>query len=214
MRKMTMNTRRNRTSGFTLIEILIALTVLVIGLVGILALFPVGIKSSKSAVEDSTTSILAESIKSSIIQSFRLAPPQPAGGSTPIQYYHDGVASGVEFSLPAAAGTPTWVPLNSTGSMAGDFVFQVGADQNYPNDLPALAAADLEDADLDVNPYVQYFFKFSIDKVSAASVDNLYLIVMYIYRQYKTADAGGGAGWPNGDANEAVNVFSTMVASN
>lgn len=44
--------------NFTLIEILISLTVLMIGLVDILALFPTGISSSKSAVSDSFAATL------------------------------------------------------------------------------------------------------------------------------------------------------------
>ncbi len=51
---------RHRTQGFTLIEILLALSILVIGLVGILAIFPIGLNSSRSAVEQSQAAILAQ----------------------------------------------------------------------------------------------------------------------------------------------------------
>ncbi|MBI4614225.1 MAG: prepilin-type N-terminal cleavage/methylation domain-containing protein [Planctomycetes bacterium] len=218
-------TCRARKGGFTLIEILIALTVLVVGLVGILALFPVGISSSKSAVEDSTTSILAESIKSSIIKSFRLGPPQDPNNPTPIQYYHDGVPAGLTFALPASGDLDgTWVPLEATGpAPAGEPVFQVGLDApGMPNELPAVDATQGEDGDMDINTYSQYYYKFQVTKVTSANVDNLYLVVMYIYRQYNDSAAWVGdskapyhsVNNPGGDRNEVVNVFSTMVASN
>ena len=50
--------RRNQAEnnlGFTLIEILISLTILVIGLVGILALFPTSIRSSRDSQDNSGT---------------------------------------------------------------------------------------------------------------------------------------------------------------
>ncbi len=52
--------------GFTLVEILLAVAILVIGLLGILALFPVAIYSSKKSIEETTASLLAQSVEQSI----------------------------------------------------------------------------------------------------------------------------------------------------
>lgn len=63
--------RRNTRAGFTLIEILIALVVLFIGIVGIIALFPIGIKATRASVEDTNSALIAESIHHAIIIAMR-----------------------------------------------------------------------------------------------------------------------------------------------
>jgi len=55
-----------RESGFTIIEILIALVVLSIGLLGILAVFPAAIKKTSEVVQQTTAAMIAESVRSSI----------------------------------------------------------------------------------------------------------------------------------------------------
>ena len=47
-------------AGFTLVEIMIALVILVVGLLGVLALFPVGMTASKRAGDISQAGILAQ----------------------------------------------------------------------------------------------------------------------------------------------------------
>ena len=54
--------KRRREGGLTLIEILLALLVMVLGLLGILAVFPPTLQSSRESVEETTAAILAESI--------------------------------------------------------------------------------------------------------------------------------------------------------
>ncbi|MCK4326682.1 type II secretion system protein [bacterium] len=49
-----------RSKGFTLLEIVIALAILVIGLVGVLALFPTGLRASKRAGDFTTAAILGQ----------------------------------------------------------------------------------------------------------------------------------------------------------
>lgn len=60
----------NRTfkykSGFTLIEVVFALAVLLIGLVGVLALFPVGLTASKKAGDYTTAALVAEQVIANI----------------------------------------------------------------------------------------------------------------------------------------------------
>jgi len=65
----------SREKGFTIIEILIAMVVLSLGLVGILGVFPAGIKKTAEIVEDSNAAIIAESIQNSVelaLQSARI----------------------------------------------------------------------------------------------------------------------------------------------
>jgi RHS repeat-associated protein len=102
---------------FTLIEQMIDITTLTIGMVGIIALDPVGIQNSKDAVEDSTSAILAESVKSAIIQSMKLKPdnePEVPFFNFPLQdpcWPFEVPDVEVEFDfnvdpVPGGAGTP------------------------------------------------------------------------------------------------------------
>src|SRR5574341_2477559 len=52
--------RRSHVKGFTLIEIIISLGILAIGILGIMALFPVGLDSQKRALDYSNLVGLAE----------------------------------------------------------------------------------------------------------------------------------------------------------
>lgn len=55
-----------RNRGFTIVEILIAMTVLSIGLLGILAVFPAGIKNTAKVVEDTYAAMVTESVRNSV----------------------------------------------------------------------------------------------------------------------------------------------------
>ena len=64
-------TRARRRDGFTILEIMIATAILTLGLVGILALFPVAIQMGKDVVETSTSVVIAESVADSIREGMR-----------------------------------------------------------------------------------------------------------------------------------------------
>lgn len=53
-------------SGFTILEIMIATAILTLGLIGILALFPVAIHSGKQIVEKSTAVVVGESVAEAV----------------------------------------------------------------------------------------------------------------------------------------------------
>jgi prepilin-type N-terminal cleavage/methylation domain-containing protein len=55
-----------KESGFTIVEILIALVVLSVGLLGILAVFPAGIRKTAEIVQETTAATIAESVRSSV----------------------------------------------------------------------------------------------------------------------------------------------------
>ncbi len=58
-----MNRRRSRESGFSLVELLIAFFVLLIGILAILVLFPVGMRESKSMMEASMAAFVSRSAR-------------------------------------------------------------------------------------------------------------------------------------------------------
>ena len=68
--KLNSMTHRGRAAGFTLIEIMIAIGILVVGLTGVIALYAVAVDAHKSAVEQSGAAALAESMLSGITADF------------------------------------------------------------------------------------------------------------------------------------------------
>ena len=57
---------RRREAGFTIMEILIAAAILVVGLLGILALFPVAVNTGKRSIEDTNAVLIAQSVESAL----------------------------------------------------------------------------------------------------------------------------------------------------
>jgi prepilin-type N-terminal cleavage/methylation domain-containing protein len=66
---------RNRAAqqGMTLIEILIALLVMTLGVLGIMALFPPALQSASESMEETNAAILAESVAHSMAEAFASA---------------------------------------------------------------------------------------------------------------------------------------------
>lgn len=65
--------KSNRRDGFTIMEILIAMVVLSLGLLGILGVFPAGIKKTAEIVEDTNAAMIVESVRNSIDMGLRNA---------------------------------------------------------------------------------------------------------------------------------------------
>ncbi|WP_372371519.1 prepilin-type N-terminal cleavage/methylation domain-containing protein [Candidatus Uabimicrobium sp. HlEnr_7] len=125
--------RQKSTSGFTLIEILISLGILVFGVVGILTLFPAGIKSTKKAAEETYAAFIADSVYAAL----RASASQMAPGDNLI-YFHDGINDTSrlnEFVLPLvnkSIGIPSIDDVPTTGPVVVDIDTRTGGDQdNY-----------------------------------------------------------------------------------
>ena len=82
-------TRTRRQQGLTLIEILLALIVMVIGIVGILALFPAAMESAKESMEETQAAILAESVAHSLQEAVRFAQWDTGTGQWTVIFTHD-----------------------------------------------------------------------------------------------------------------------------
>lgn len=190
--------RRSSRHGFTLVEILLALAVLAIGMVGILALFPVGLDNSKRAIQDTTSANIAESVKSAIVQAMRMK----AAGTDVVDFSHDGVSTGLQFKLPptdpiVAADFERQVPKEATaGASMGDDVFRLGQESTTAFPLN-VEAGDARDTQLQ-----QWYFNFVVRPTTNPAVKNTYEVLIRIYRNWDS---------DNPDQNEIVNSFSTIV---
>lgn len=186
--------------GFTLIEILLALGVLVIGIVGIIVLFPVGIQHSKLAIHDTVSASIAESVKSGIVQALR----DKASGVADVELYHDGVSTGLKFKLPPtdpidAADFERTIPKEATaGTSAGKDVFHLG--QATSSSFPLnVAAGDARDLNL-----AQWSFNFRIRPTTNPAVKNTYEVLIQVYHDWEE-----GVDTPT--TKDPTNTFSTIV---
>jgi len=85
---------RRGAAGFTILEIMIATAILTVGLVGILALFPVAIHSGKQIIQKSMAVVIAESVSDSIREGMRNNLRYLRKGEVTHAYFvfrHDGV---------------------------------------------------------------------------------------------------------------------------
>lgn len=156
--------RKSIDEGFTLIEILVALTVLIIGLVGILALFPVGLSSSQASVEDTFASLIADSVGNALISAMR----NSTGGN--VRFRHDGITSPpYNFGLPS--GT------NSVSHPGPNSAWKLGTEVSTASD---------ED------PMEQYYYNFEVERQFEGTTPlNLYKFKIRVYRNFRPSTGSG-----------------------
>lgn len=97
---------------FTLIEILISIGVMVIGLVGIMAVFPVGLEASKNSMVDTACATLANSVRNALVTSIQSSPIDAAGTPPPVIFRHDGSEVATPIPLDTEAGSGL-IPLSN-----------------------------------------------------------------------------------------------------
>ncbi|MEC9476082.1 MAG: hypothetical protein VX764_03500 [Planctomycetota bacterium] len=84
--------RHLQEKGFTILEILLAVVILTVGLLGLLAVFPVAMRSGKKAVETTNAVIIAQSVEQGIREGLADHKAQsPDGRWTYFLFNHDGV---------------------------------------------------------------------------------------------------------------------------
>lgn len=187
---------RRRPDGFTLIEILLALAVLAIGMVGIMALFPVGLDSSRRAIEDTTSANVAESVKAALVQAMRTKPRT----TRVVNFSHDGSTTGLTFTLPTGTTTIEIPRDASGGGVAGSAVFRLGqaASAGFPENFDTGDERDASRA--------QWSFSATLKPhvASGVAIANTYEVEIRIYRNYDTTDAS---------SQLPVGSFSALVLS-
>ncbi|MDE0959462.1 MAG: prepilin-type N-terminal cleavage/methylation domain-containing protein [Planctomycetota bacterium] len=86
--------------GFTILEILLAVVILTVGLLGLLAVFPVAMRSGKQAVETTNAVIITHSVEQAIREGLRERKRQsPDGKWTYFIFSHDGVVDPLPTSI-------------------------------------------------------------------------------------------------------------------
>lgn len=96
---------RQDNKGFTLLEIIIALAILTIGLVGVLALFPAGLRASKRAGDFTSATLAAQQVMETIKRAgyniYTVGWYKPGPGDPPPGYtYSEGIDNGQGIDLP------------------------------------------------------------------------------------------------------------------
>jgi hypothetical protein len=198
------------------------MAILMVGLVGIYALFPAGIHSTKESVQDSRAAIIAESFFDALKAAMRSAQSTPQGNLR-IMPVHDGVPSNWYVILPRTTSVKTDHPNYSGGNPAlgssppgsasdfGGYLFRMGTDQ-YIQDIlndERQPRHDPSDA-LD-----QYVLAFSVVKVSDAH--SLYQFHIGVYRHYRDLSSEGlppGSPWPRGRAHpDQIKEFRGVLST-
>ena len=118
-----MTTRRTER-GLTLIEILLAIIVMALGLVGIMALFPPALQTATESMEETQAAIVGESVAHALATAMANAVYDPATKRYVVWLSHDlraGSSRGrYEFVLPKgdtdATGAPKWYHYPSAAS--------------------------------------------------------------------------------------------------
>ena len=206
-----MKSLHRKNSGFTLIEILIALVVLMIGICGVLSLFPVAIKNVSDSVEDSTASNLAQSLFSSMTEAMR----RPVTGIVTVT--HDGFPAGrLDFPLPISVMAPVTYPSPGSGTDVWLETYQLGTDGATAAQMGNIKTSLLGGGD-PTEPTMQYSFQFEVVKPmesvivvdTAGTTTNLplYQFRFMIYRGYEPAVVGLGQTHP-----ALVKEFTTLIA--
>ena len=99
MKRATASRRRARTHSFSLLEVVIALGVIAVGIVGVLAVFPTALQTGHSAQDETRAAHIAQSVFGSLVAQ---APSQFSGVQLPLS---DGVSPSINLTSPSSSYT-------------------------------------------------------------------------------------------------------------
>ena len=125
MKRATVSGRRARTRSFSLIEVVIALGVVTVGIVGILAVFPTALQTGHSAQDETRAAHIAQSVFGSLVaqassQFSNVQIPLSAGVSPSINL---GTGSGTTPAVTAYADNDGNLIPNSTNAAYAIFIY-------------------------------------------------------------------------------------------
>jgi prepilin-type N-terminal cleavage/methylation domain-containing protein len=168
--------------GMTLIEILLALIVMGLGVLGILALFPPAMESAKESVEETNAAIVGESVAQGLTTAVRLATWDPAAARTLCTLTHDlqigAIRMKYRFILPKIQknGDPVWLHFPaSTSPSDPDMGMQLPSPYDPEGDARLFQLAgdgwakqttdNVKQINDPTDSYNQFAFSFDIRKV-------------------------------------------------
>lgn len=210
----------NGKSGFTMLEILIAIIILTVGVISILSIFPSSIKTASSSVEDTVAAKIAESVVDALNIAMRLSTAENVAQNKPGKafFVHDGAPGGpYEFALPLPVDPPPGPdrffahPANDPKDITSKRpkpanAFRLGRQTGFIQDV----LNDIKKVSDPTDPYDQYGFTFTIkrmdDERAAGDPTNpLFQFAIAVYRlpldDAKYAD----------DLPQPIHVFVFMI---
>lgn len=157
--------RRDR--GLTLIEILLALIIMVLGIVGILALFPPALQSGKEAMECTQAGITGQSVANGLTTAVRFGTYTAATGDWTCTLTHDmqnGASTLYTFNLPKLSDGWKHHP---PGTAAPGANVELDPELKLCGDGWLLATvADIQANSDPSDPLRQFAFSFDVKKIN------------------------------------------------
>lgn len=193
-------TKNNR--GVTLIEILLSLLVLVIGIVGILAIFPSALQASKETVQERAALVYGESVKASLANAMRFS--DVTGNRI---FTHDLEAGTVlwPYLFPLPTLQQGWVrhpngsdnlglnPIPNPGDPELDPAFKLGKDGWL-----SATVDTIHNTNDPTEPYRQYLFSFDVCRVNT------------VWYKLGQSDGAGGT-WTETNLNSQCRLFEFRI---
>ncbi|RME03004.1 MAG: hypothetical protein D6805_08085 [Planctomycetota bacterium] len=149
---------KQKTSGFTILEILIAIVILVVGILGIMAIFPKAIDTASKSVEETYAGIIAQSVIDSVKLGIRETKVTKAGTDT--AYFilqHEGVPDLDTLK------NKDYTQENVVAGLKCTILMPVGTNKGflYPKTLKTPLKASVQDDDrVKYNTYISDIYAF------------------------------------------------------
>jgi type II secretory pathway pseudopilin PulG len=197
--------------GLTIVEILVAMIVLLVGVVSVMALFPGAMIGTQKAVKDTIAARIGDSVCDALTRAMRTASPANTKDNKPAQttLVHDGMTgenSSYIFALPLPADpAPKSVRLFSHPAAQPTSVSDPSPKPNGSFKLgqEGLAKEIIDDIKKGSDPteiYDQFAFTFTVSRVDDKRPDTetgtnfkplpLYQFAISVYRLPKAASSG------------------------
>jgi Tfp pilus assembly protein PilV len=201
--------RRRREGGVTLIEIMLSLLVMVLGLLGILAVFPVGLQSSSESVEETYAAILSESVSHAFKNAVQFGKYDATASEWTCVMAHDLLAGGTAvrftFALPKLADG--WKQYPGGGAIDKGKVVAADPEQDSHFELCGdqwtyATVQNVWTVNDPTDPWKQFAFSFVIKKINTLE---------YLMRPVPQINPATGAAYTLNDLEPLTKLYELRV---